>query len=164
MRFLTREFAESDLEDSTADFKAGLYHQVYMRHLEEIAGDLPKSVRAFAFQTMGLHMRGLGLIDALEDAGDETLTLTFGVPAQPDVFLSCRYTGVNTDALDEAAMMTIEENGSHILADEFDLAPQQRFEHRLLFGPDGQVGIQFKNLYVEIIQRDDSAPDPQEPQ
>ncbi|MHC4841387.1 MAG: hypothetical protein ACYTDT_10630 [Planctomycetota bacterium] len=160
MRFLTREFAEDQLED----FHSSLYHQVYVRHLEEIFEDLPAHVGAFAIQTLGVRLRGLELQSVIEDAGDETLTLMYGAPEEPGLQVKFYYSGVNVDSLDEAGFAKLEEAGASLLADELDLAPDERFEHRLLFAPDGEVAVQFLDLEVETIRPDDSAPDHSEPQ
>lgn len=153
MRFLTRDFAEGKL----TEFDEQLYHSVYIRHLEEIGTDLPANVAAFALQTLGIGMCGLVLLDVMEDAGDETLVLILSGPKDtPQLLVNITYKGVNTDYLDEAALMQIEQQESELLADEVDLAHNGRFEHRLLFGPEGEIAIQCRDMKLTISRPDDS--------
>ena len=161
MRFLTRKFAEDKLDS----FKADLQYSVYLRHLDEIKTDLPSSVAGFAFQAPGFGLRGLRLTDVLEDAGLKTLNLTLDVPNdEPQLFVEIIYSGVNIDGIEEGSLAKIEEQESELLADEFDLAPQDRFEHRLLFAPDGEIAVQFRGFEVKVIRPDDSDSDHSEHQ
>ena len=150
MRFLNRKWAEGEYDEFTTD----LYWQVYLRHLEDIAPDTPQWVRALGALSLGKNFMGRKVSACSLDE----LTGTFHLVIEVDTidgpaFLDIGYEGVDSDSIDEQAFDKCE----FLLTDELDIAPGEKFEHRILLSPDGEVAIRFSdmNLNLSPAGRDD---------
>lgn len=145
MRFLTRDWLEDDFDE----FTQALYLQVYMRHLEDIAGDLPEGARALAALSMGYRLNGAEVSATSLDEKTGQFRLVLKVETiGGEMFLEVEYSGVDPDGIDLEPF----ENAETLLTDEFDIAPDARFEHRMLFEPDGEGNVIFKDVVFRTRQ------------
>jgi hypothetical protein len=147
MRFLTRELVEGDHDALTF----GLHHSVYLRHLEDIAGDLPKSARTLALLSQGLLLARTTLIPTQYDAHKQSFTLILKVARLgTEHYLQLEYLGVDAD---ESELEPFNF-ASECVTEEFDIAPGELFEHRILLAPEGEAVIRFKDLKFHSKRND----------
>ena len=145
MRFLNRQWIEGGYDDDTT----GLYWAVYVRHLEDIAPDTPKWVRALGAMSMGKHFAGCPVSSCSLNAEAGVFHLVIELQTiEGGAFLDIEYQGVDPDSVDVHAFDDVE----FLLTDEIDLAPGEKFEHRLLLSPEGEFAIQFKDLRLNLTQ------------
>jgi hypothetical protein len=145
MRFLNRKWAEGGYDDFTRE----LYWQVYLRHLESIADDLPRNARALAALSQGHRFVG-GKVAATKLDREKA---SFQVVVRMDTisgeaFLDIEYRGIDAETIDEHALDEVD----YLLTDEFDLAPNEMFEHRFLLSPEGEFAIQFNEMDLKLRQ------------
>lgn len=149
MRFLDRRWAGEKM----SDFDMGLHHQVYLRHLEAIADDLPKKLRLYAALTTGTGLHNARLIKARLHREKRTLRVVFQLPTGADVWAKVRilFSKIDVDELNVRAWKRIcARPESTCITDEVDLAPGGLFEHRMLFEPDGETAVRFKRFQLEV--------------
>jgi hypothetical protein len=147
MRFLTRKWVEGEYDGQTSD----LHHAVYVRHLEDIAGELPKSARTLARLSEGLLLAGTALIATQYDADKKSFTLILKVTRiDTEHYLQLEYLGVDPDKCELEPF----DYATQCVTEEFDLAPDELFEHRILLMPDGEAVIRFKDLKFHSKRND----------
>jgi hypothetical protein len=159
MRFLDRRWARGKL----ADFESGLHHQVYIRHLEAIADDLPRKLRTYAGLTAGTGLLGARLIKVRLNRAKATLRVVLQLPSQADVWAKVRmlFSKINVEELNVRAWKRVcARKESTCTTDEVDIAPGGLFEHRMLFEPDGETAVRFKRFQFEVEKL---PPDHEEP-
>ena len=143
MRFLNRKWVEGGYDDFTTD----LYWGVYMRHLEDIAGDLPQMVRTLGALSMGKAFIGSKVAATSLNHQEKSFMLVLRLQTiEGDAFLEITYLGVDPDAVDEHGFDDVE----FTLTDEIDIAPDECFEHRVLLSPDGEFVIQFNDIKLDL--------------
>jgi len=148
MRFLNRKWANGKYNN----FKTELYHGVYLRHLEDLLPDAPDSVRILAAISQGAGLAGCKVAATKLDRQARTFQLVVKVRTlRGPSYLDIVYQGVDPDSINEHAFDKVK----HLLTDELDLAPGERFEHRILLSPRGEFAIQFKDMALQM-PRDDS--------
>lgn len=144
MRFLKREWI-GELDEVTQ----GLYLQVYMRHFEDIADDLPDHARALGTLSGGFRLNGAKVAATSLDRKGGRFTVVLRVDTLAgDAFLEIEYRGVDPDSIDPEPF----ENAEFLLTDEFDVGPDGTFEHRMLFHPDGESSVLFTDLMFRMRQ------------
>jgi hypothetical protein len=148
MRYLNRQWVEGGYDEFTTQ----LYWGVYLRHLEDLAPDMPQWVRALGAMSLGKHFIGCPVSSCGLDAGAGVFHLVVEVETiEGDAFLDIKYQGVDPDSVDEHAFDDVE----FLLTDELDIAPDEKFEHRILLSPEGEFAIQFKDLRLNLTQADE---------
>ena len=159
MRFLDRRWALGKLDQ----FETGLHHQVYVRHLESIAEDLPRKLRLFAGLSVGQGLIGARLIKARLNKAKRTLRVVLQLPADGDTWAKVRmlFSRISVDDLDVRAWKRVCARPESLCAsDEVDLAPGGQYEHRMLFLPNGETAVRFGRFQMEIEKL---PPDHEEP-
>ncbi len=147
MRFLDRKWADGGHDEFTLE----LYHSVYVRHLMDIATELPPAVRTFALLSRGMLLAGSKIIATQQDEKAGTFTLILKVKGHDaQHYLQIEYQGVDFDGSDLDALHFADE----CLTEEFDTLPEESFEHRILLTPEGEVVIRFKDLSFHAKRAD----------
>ncbi len=147
MRFLTRKWVEGEYDANTF----GLHHAVYVRHLEDIAAELPKSARTLALLSEGLLLTGTTLIATQYDAAKKSFTLILKVSrVEAEHYLQLEYLGVDPDQCELEPF----DYATECITEEFDLGPGELFEHRILLRPDGEAVIRFQDLKFHSKRND----------
>ena len=143
MRFLNRKWVDGGYDEETTY----LYLGVYLRHLEDLAPDAPTNVRVLGAISQGHNLIGSQVaVTALDrEAGNFHLVLRIQT-IEGDRFMDVRYKGVDPDTVDEHAFDGVD----YVLTDELDVAPDERFEHRILLSPEGEFAIQFSDLELKV--------------
>lgn len=139
MRFLDRNWVERRLDDFTQD----LYYGVYLRHVSEIAPDLPPEAQRFAVTHPGLLLMGAGFVSA--DLLYDGATLRLVVASGPAT-LTTEYELATPGAVD----LPVLRGALTTLSNEFDYGPQGTFIHRILLHPKGECEIVFSDLSLRI--------------
>ncbi len=139
MRFLDRNWVERRLDDFTQD----LYYGVYLRHVSEIAPDLPPEAQRLAISHPGLLLMGAGFVSA--DLLNDGATLRLVVASGPAT-LTTEYELATPGAVD----LPVLRGALTTLSNEFDYGPQGTFIHRILLHPKGECEIVFTNLSLRI--------------
>lgn len=143
MRFLNRNWVEGGYDEFTTD----LYWGVYVRHLEDIATDLPKMARTLGALSLGKGLMGSEIAGTSLDAARKTFKLVLRVrTVEGDAYLELEYLGVDPDSVDEALFNNVE----FVLTDELDIAPGECFEHRVLLSPEGEFAVQFNDMELRL--------------
>lgn len=143
MRFLNRQWAEGGYDSFTTD----LYWSVYLRHLEEIAPDVPQWVRALGALSLGKAFVGRTVSSCSLNRTAGVFHLVVEVETvEGSAFLDIAYEGVDPASVDEHCFDDIE----FLLTDELDIAPHEKFEHRILLSPTGEFAIQFTDLRLNL--------------
>lgn len=146
MRFLNRKWAEGGYEEQTT----WLYWEVYLRHLESIAPDLPRNARALAAMTQGRNLVGNQVAATKLDREKASFHIVVRLNTiDGEAYLDIEYRGVDVDSIDEHAFDKVD----YLLTDEFDMAPNEMFEHRYLLSPEGEFAIQFNELELKLKQQ-----------
>jgi len=159
MRFLDRPWAEGNRDG----FDSALHYDVYLRHLQAIADDLPRKLRQFAILSEGMGLRGARLIKARLNRGKGTLRVVLQLPSQHDIWAKVRmmFSKVNLDAFDAPSWKrACAKAANECVTEEVDLAPGGLFEHRMLFEPDGETSVVFKRFAMEIEELPDGHLEP----
>lgn len=150
MRFLDRNWAEG-LHD---DFTTGLYLSVYMQHLADIGPELPHAARALAVQSRGMLLSEAELLATRLDEKEGAFSVVLKFSSRGlEHYLELEYLGVSRDTSELDAFDLAEQ----ILTDEFDLGPDGTFEHRLLFAPEGEAVIRFKDMRFHARHEEEPA-------
>jgi hypothetical protein len=139
MRFLDRKWVERKLDEFTQD----LYYGVYLRHVSEIAPDLPPEARRFAVTHPGLLLMGAGFVSA--DLLNDGATLRLVVDSGPAT-LVIEYELATPGAVD----LPVLRSSITTLSNEFDYGPHGTFIHRILLYPKGECEIVFTSLKLSI--------------
>lgn len=143
MRFLNRKWAEGGYDDFTSE----LYWSVYVRHLEDIASDLPKMARAVGQLSLGKGFAGCEIAATSLDPQQGSFKLILRVQTiEGDAFLELNYAGVDVEAIDPKLI----DEADFVLTDELDLAPDESFEHRFLLSPKGELSVRFKDMELHL--------------
>lgn len=147
MRFLDRKWANGEYDG----FTVGLYHGVYLRHLDDIGPELPHAARALAVQSQGILLSEAELMATRLDEKEGAFSLVLKFRGeQLEHYLELEYLGVSRDTSELDAFDLAER----ILTEEFDLGPDGTFEHRLLLAPDGEAVIRFKDIRFHARHED----------
>lgn len=145
MRFLNRKWTENGYDEFTTD----LYWGVYLRHFEDIAGDLPKMARALGAMSLGKNLISSEVAATSLDAANKTFKLVLRLRTiHGDLFMDITYKGVDPAEVDEGVFDGVD----FVLTDEFDIAPGECFEHRILLSPDGEFAIQFNDMDLKLTR------------
>jgi hypothetical protein len=136
MRFLNRDWVGGAHDQFTLE----LYHSVYVRHLLDIAADLPASARVFSMLSQGTLLAGGRVVGTTRN--DDRFKFVVRLAGSAEAFLELEYEGVDWDASDLEAL----ESADKCLTEEFDVTPGELFEHRILLEPDGEAVVRFKDL------------------
>lgn len=138
MRFLDRKWVERKLDDFTQD----LYYGVYLRHISELAPDLPPEAQRYAISHPGLLLMGAKLVsaDLLNDGANLRLVVESGAR------LTTEYELANPGAVD----LSVLRGAITTLSNEFDYGPQGTFIHRILLYPKGECEVVFTGLTVNL--------------
>ncbi|MBE7492148.1 MAG: hypothetical protein HS108_10385 [Planctomycetes bacterium] len=149
MRFLDRRWARGSL----SDFEVGLHHQVYLRHLESIADDLPRKLKLYAGLSSGTGLSGARLIKARLNRARRTLRVVLQLPPMGKTRVKARmlFSRLDVESLDVRAFKRVcARPESLCVADEVDLAPGGLYEHRMLFEPEGETAVRFGRFQMEL--------------
>jgi len=154
MRFLTREWIEHEFDEPTGFINL----QVYLRHLEELAHDLPEGARLFALLSGGLRLQFASIVATTLDEDAGTFNLVVRIEGQDgDYFFELEYLGVDPAQIDIDAFDMAET----CLTEEFDYGPDGTFEHRILLQPDGEATIRFSDMRLHAKRSNNEHEDPE---
>ncbi|MCC6466264.1 MAG: hypothetical protein IT463_13075 [Planctomycetes bacterium] len=145
MRFLNRKWASGQYDE----LRAGNYYCVYLRHVQDIADDLPDELRAFAMLTHGHAASGATIWSARLRDREQVLSLRLLLQDSKGKkwLLRLRYLDVDVELLERGLLARLcRDPETRCLTDEVDLAPEGRVEHRILFAPDGEIAIRFRGF------------------
>jgi hypothetical protein len=152
MRFLTRNWLEG-----TKDQMAWLNLEVYARHLREIQSEMPSGARSFARMSSGLQLLEAAIVATTLDKDAGVFTLVLRVEGVNDpYFFELEYLGVDPELLE----LDDFDMAEYCLTEEFDLAPDEMFEHRILLAPEGEAVIRFKDMRLHAKRAGNNHPPP----
>lgn len=141
MRWFTREWATSVLDNDESERRAADYQQ----HVEAIRPHLQGGAEQLSY--LDLHDAQVRSCD-LTDHDALRLHVLVGDLQRGYEWVSLRYDEAQLvgATIDDIRGWRITEPGVELLYDEIDVADNGRYEHRILVWPDGEFGIRFKSL------------------
>jgi hypothetical protein len=141
MKYLTREWYEGGHDDDV--------YFAYRRYLTGISERLPAQVLALALS----DLHDARFLDVEHDPQARTLTLRLRIGFRRIGYadLHLRYSGVVLDAVDGEPAALLADPQTEVIYHEVDVSDDDRFEHRLLLSPHGQLTIGFD--VVELRQQ-----------
>jgi hypothetical protein len=149
MRFFTQEWVAASFDEDDA-----LLFAAYREHLNRLAARLTAPVRELA--GLSLHDGLIRRVMLCRSAKTLTLQLLCGDRQAGYFDLELLYGRVGLDTLDTAALARrARDRYTEILHDEIDMDKENRYVHRLLFDPEDEVEILFKDLKVIRTARRD---------
>jgi hypothetical protein len=145
--------AESRYTDDEADWDKRVAE--YERHLEDLTPDL--SDGAEQLPTINVHD---GQVQRWDHEPGQLFRLVLLIGDLQRGYESLKLEDTDADATGsghaDQATQTLAEPGVEVVYDEIDRAGDGRYEHRVLFWPDGELTIRFRSLR---ISRDPAAAD-----
>lgn len=149
MRFLDRDWIKGKHDSETLHLHQG----VYMRHLLDIAADLPHGVKTFALLSAGQLLFGAAVVATQYVAAEQRFTLILRIEGTDgEHFFELDYEGVDPDICELQPL----DMAMSCLTEEFDIGPDGLLEHRILLEPEGEAVIRFEDLKFHA-KRSDSA-------
>ena len=141
MRFFTSAWRDGDLSDD--DYEQACV--AYDRRLDDIHDVLPAKLSEF-IATVSLHDAEVRLARAQRD-GTFRLGLRAGDQQRGYVDVDLTYEGVEALEGVPSIRRVLNRSDVEVVRDEVDVAsPPDGFEHRLLFAPEGEILVRFKNF------------------
>jgi hypothetical protein len=139
MRFLDRNWIEGKQDPLTRH----LHVDVYMRHLLDIATELPHGAKTFALLSAGQLLFGSEIVATQYAKEEKRFTLILRIEgAGGEYFFELEYEGVDPEQCELEPL----DFGESCLTEEFDLGPDGLLEHRILLEPEGEAVIRFNDL------------------
>lgn len=151
MRYFTRQWLDGELSD--ADYENSIAS--YERRLQFVSPLLPSVLREFV-STMSLHDALVRRAVFRRADGSLLLLLRAGDLQKGYVDLTLRYLRVSRlDGVPSPASV-LAADGAEIVQDEVDVSDTgDEFEHRLLFAPEGELGITFGGFEFDVAPAHD---------
>jgi len=151
MKFFTREWAEGLLTDDEAANRA----KDYRAHLAAVFHNLPLAAQELASE-ISIHDGLIRRVEVNRSSGSVLLQLLCGDQQVGYFDLDLLYTGGDVASLDTETLARLSrDRRSEALYDELDRLDASTFEHRILFYPNGEVAITFRQLTISRKPRAD---------
>lgn len=141
MRFLNRKWVDQGYDR----FERDLHWGVYLRHLEEIAADVPHGVRLLGGLSQGVNLFASAIAATSHDQAARRFNLVLDIGGR---YLDIQY----IDA--EPENPEVLETAQRVLTDELDLGPDGLIEHRILLDPQGEFVVRFKDIQLKLSHSD----------
>lgn len=147
MRFLDRDWIEGKHDG----FTLHLHHDVYVRHLMDIASELPHGAKTFALLSAGQLLFGAAIVATQHSPDEKRFTLILRIEGTDgEHFFELDYEGIQPDLCELEPL----DFAMSCLTEEFDIGPDELLEHRILLAPEGEAVIRFKDLKFHAKRAD----------
>jgi hypothetical protein len=144
MKFFTPAWRDGELADDAYDSVFGRYEQ----HMSTMRTALPDELVRF-IETLSLH-DGLVRSASVDAEGTFCLSVRAGDLQSGYSDIDLEYGGLEVlDGIPSVAEV-LNADDAEIVHDEIDVLDGPRFEHRLLFAPEGEVRIRFRQFSFTV--------------
>ena len=151
MRFFTREWCRGDLEDEDAE----RIPELYAEHLRALRDRLPPRVLRFS-EEINLHDGLVRDLSLDEKAGTLRVRIRAGDQQVGYYDVDLLYLGVVLDPRTVPILEKVRRDARYeLLYDELDADESPQVVHRLIFSPEDEVEIRFRDLSWRRTPQDD---------
>lgn len=151
MHYFTRAWADGELDDA----EVARARDAYRQRVKELRPQMPPAVESLA-TAINLHDGLFERVVCHRQRRRVDLWLVCGNIAHAYSLLRLHYSGVAfSEDMIEQLSISVRNDRTEILYDEVDRDAADRWQHRILLWPDGEIGISFASLSLTRSPRPD---------
>lgn len=150
MKYFTRGWIDGEYSDEESERITASYWE----HVRALSTQFTPGVARLA-NDVGLHDAIIQRV-RLQSGGRLSLQLVCSIPETGCCDVQLRYSGVQIgDSYVQVLRDRSRDRDTCILESEVDIDSRRTYVHRMLFWPEGEISIWFKNVVVDKARRRD---------